>query len=277
MGSVAAETFLLSVDSGFRFCILRAPAEAAVIRGAVIVAHPFAEELNRSRRMIALCAERLAVAGYVVLQADCLGCGDSSGNFGEVGWDDWLSDVERGLDWMASRYSVPAWIWGIRGGALLAAATLPRLSTPPGLIFWQPVVSGRQHLTQFLRLKLAAEMIEGAAERTSTQALLDQLAAGGALEVAGYTISTGLTVGMSNAELWISPNHARSIICVEVGNEPGRELSPAMAKRVAAWRSSGISVATSTVTGPAFWQTQEITEARALIDATVENLVEATR
>src|SRR5438132_772625 len=110
------------------------------MRAAVVVAPPFAEELNRSRRMIALGAERLAADGYAVLEADCLGCGDSSGDFGDAGWEAWLSDIERAHDWIANRYSVPTWIWGIRGGSLLASAILPRLSTPPGLLFWQPVI-----------------------------------------------------------------------------------------------------------------------------------------
>ena len=78
MGAVSADAFLLPVGSGFRFCLLRLPARRAALRGCVLLAPPFAEELNKARRMIALAAERIAAADYAVLEIDYLGCGDSS-------------------------------------------------------------------------------------------------------------------------------------------------------------------------------------------------------
>jgi len=52
--------------------------------GSVLYGHPFAEEMNKSRRMAGLQARALARAGYDVLQIDLRGCGGSSGDFGDA-------------------------------------------------------------------------------------------------------------------------------------------------------------------------------------------------
>ncbi|MDH3314170.1 MAG: hypothetical protein OEN48_07525 [Betaproteobacteria bacterium] len=62
MGAVSADAFLLPVGSGFRFFLLRLLARRASLRGCLLQAPPFAEELNKSRRMITLAAERIAAA-----------------------------------------------------------------------------------------------------------------------------------------------------------------------------------------------------------------------
>ena len=91
------EAFFLSVDGGRlgqRFCLFH-PAQGGVPKGCVLNIHPFAEEMNKSRRMAALQARALAKAGYAVLQIDLFGCGDSSGDFGDASWQDWVGDVVR--------------------------------------------------------------------------------------------------------------------------------------------------------------------------------------
>ena len=65
-------------------------------------AHPFAEEMNKSRRMVALQASALADAGYAVLQLDLDGCGDDSSGFADASWEGWCSDVVRACRWMGS-------------------------------------------------------------------------------------------------------------------------------------------------------------------------------
>jgi len=78
----AAETFLLPVGTGFRFCLLHRPPAGTPARAAVVVAPPFAEELNKSRRMIALTARQLAdqaaldTGGAVEMAARMSGRGD---------------------------------------------------------------------------------------------------------------------------------------------------------------------------------------------------------
>src|SRR3546814_14337350 len=47
---------------------------------------PFAEEMNRSRRMAALQARALAALGIDVLLLDLFGTGDSAGDFRDARW-----------------------------------------------------------------------------------------------------------------------------------------------------------------------------------------------
>ena len=201
LNPVVAQTFLLAADPGYRYCLLRAPSAGIPLRGAIVVAAPLAEELNRSRRMIALGAERLAGEGFAVLEIDYRGCGDSSDDFGDARWDDWIDDLARGLEWVSTRYHAPAWLWGVRGGALLAATVIDRLEAAPSLLLWQPVTSGRQHLTQWLRLKIAADMLGESAGRASTAQLRAQLDSGEQVEIAGYTIHPALASGLDGAKL----------------------------------------------------------------------------
>jgi alpha-beta hydrolase superfamily lysophospholipase len=50
-------------------------------------------------------------------------------------------------------------LWGLRLGALLALDAAPLCDpAPAGFVLWQPVVSGEQFLTQFLRLRVASAM-----------------------------------------------------------------------------------------------------------------------
>jgi hypothetical protein len=62
------------------------------------------------------------------------------------------------------------------------------------LQFRQPVISGKQHLQQFLRLRVAGEMMGCAgAERTGTSALRAKLEGGATLDIAGYTVSPSVS------------------------------------------------------------------------------------
>ncbi|MDO9450700.1 MAG: hypothetical protein Q7J21_09460, partial [Rugosibacter sp.] len=84
--AVTAQPFFLSVSGRSRFCLYHSPVPGAALRGAVVYIHPFAEEMNFSRHMVALQSRALAAQGYAVLQIDLLGCGDSAGDFSEASW-----------------------------------------------------------------------------------------------------------------------------------------------------------------------------------------------
>ena len=53
-------------------------------RGSIIIVPPFAEEMNRSRKMLSAQARRLMQIGYRVWLPDLFGTGDSQGDF--CGW-----------------------------------------------------------------------------------------------------------------------------------------------------------------------------------------------
>jgi exosortase A-associated hydrolase 2 len=263
------DAFFLPVGSGQRFAIYH-PAQGGVTRGLVAYVHPFAEEMNKSRRMAALQARALAAHGYAVLQLDLLGCGDSSGDFGDASWQAWVDDVVRACQWLRRQGDAPLWLWGLRAGCLLAAQAAAQLNATCNFLFWAPTPAGKPLLQQFLRLKAAGDMASGNAKAVM-DGLRQQLAAGDAVEVAGYTLAAKLASGLEQATL-AAPSMAGRLEWLDLSTQPDASLSPAAAKPLQAWQAAGFAVRSQVVNGPAFWQTSEIEEAPALLTATLAAL-----
>ena len=257
--------------AGQRFCLFHRWAGAEA-RGVVLYVHPFAEEMNKTRRMAALQARALAAAGFGVLQIDLLGCGDSSGDFGDAAWEDWTLDVVEGAGWLRRQSPAPLWLWGLRAGCLLAAEAAGRLDQACNFLFWQAVPNGQQPLQQFLRLKGAAEMQSGNAKRVMDD-LRRSLAQGGGVEIAGYSVSAALAGGLEASALR-PPAHAGRLEWFEISARADGDLSAAGAKETARWQQASFAVRRHRVQGPAFWQTSEIEEAPHLLAATVAALSE---
>ena len=272
-----AQPFFLDAGAAARFCLYHAP--AGQCRGAWLYLHPFAEEMNKSRRMAALQARALARSGYAVLQMDLYGCGDSAGDFSDARWEIWQHDLARGLAWLEQQSGCVAGLWGLRLGALLALDAAQERPVA-GLLLWQPVTNGSQFLTQFLRLKVASQMLADGRDGMnnsgggSTAALKQSLVAGQPLEIAGYTLDPALALAIDacNAEKLTPP--ACPVHWFEVAADSDRPLSPAAARVAAAIGKGGAIVATRVVAGPQFWATQEIGECPALLEATLQSLAE---
>ena len=256
--------FLPLAAGGQRFCIARWPAAQAV-RAWVIYVHPFAEEMNKSRRMAALQSRALAAQGFGVLQMDLQGCGDSDGEFADASWAQWLDDLLALAAWAVARQAAPLWWWGLRAGCLLAAEAAALRGGPGHFLFWQPVVAGATALTQFLRLKLAGDALAGPGRQT-TKDLRAALQAGQSLEVAGYELPPAVADGLAQSSL-ARPDATQSLIWLETSMRPDPDLLPASQAALAAWQATPCRAHSAVVAGPAFWQTVEIEDAPALIAA----------
>lgn len=229
--------------------------------------------MNKSRRMAALQSRRLAAAGYIVLQVDLFGCGDSSGALADAAWEIWKLDLKIALEWLRPRVDGPLDLWGLRLGATLAAdvARDPDLGIEQ-LLLWQPVSNGEQFLTQFLRLRLAAEMLADGAAQSGVRELRDTLARGTPLEIAGYDLHPRMAAEIDALRLAdLVPSVAR-VHCLEVSATAEPKLSPASQRAMDAWRSKGLDIRAGAVKGESFWSTIEITECGALLAATDESL-----
>ncbi|MES2018652.1 MAG: hydrolase 2, exosortase A system-associated [Pseudomonadota bacterium] len=251
---MAAKAFFLDG----RYCLYHAPQGSC--RGAFVYLHPFAEEMNKSRRMAALQARALAAIGYGVLQVDLHGCGDSDGDFAEARWEQWQADVGAASAWLHDRLGQPVGLWGLRLGALLAL-DYARSHPVAQLLLWQPVLAGAAFLTQFLRLRVAGDMLADEAPASGTKQLRAQLSAGQRLEIAGYMLAPELAAAIDALDAAnLAP--ACPVHWFEIIAAPDRPLPPALGR--IAWNTQPVHK----VACAPFWSTQEIAECPQLIEAT---------
>ena len=265
------EAFFLDSYPGRRFCVFHPPSTGLSASTAILYLHPFAEELNRSRRMAARQSRMLAEIGCAVLQIDLYGCGDSDGEFGDASWEHWQRDSREAIRWLRKRCEAPLWIWGLRAGALLAADVLQESTDVAGLLLWQPQLSGKDTLRQFLRIKMAQGMLTGD-PGAATERLDKRLANGESIEIAGYMLSPALAMGLRAAELNL-PHRPLRIECLEVVPFPDSASNPTLSARLAKWRDEGHRVRKTKVVGAQFWQMAEPEDLPALLEETRASLV----
>jgi exosortase A-associated hydrolase 2 len=152
----------------------------------VLCVLPFNEEMNRCRSMVTLQAQAWARAGIGTLVFDCFGTGDSQGDYVQARWELWLSDQGAALQWLQRQPGGCVALWGIRLGAILVAQSQAQASSAPlPLLFWQPVVEGKVHLNQFMRVKIAAQMDRPDLPKLTTAAMRQQWDEGRSVEIAG--------------------------------------------------------------------------------------------
>lgn len=258
---VAQQATIARAGTGHRFRLVSGPAQGRP-RGTVVFVPAFAEEMNKARRMSARMARLLAGTGWRVVQRDLAGCGDSSGDFADASWSDWIEDVRAELE-SAQQDGSECWLHCTRAGALLAAPALEAFPRTH-LLLWQPALSGTQHLQQFLRLQAGARIV-GAA-KSDMPSPLQQLRAGASVEIAGYELCAAVAEGMQQAVFDVPASFAGRIAWMELSQDETPTPSPAAQRKAAALRERGVAVSLECLAGPSFWQTQEIEECEALLE-----------
>lgn len=273
-GSIHLSLFLPATDNPSRW-IIHFPA--------------FAEEMNKSRAVVARTARALARSGVAVVVPDLFGTGDSDGDFVDATWATWLADQRRLAEWAREQGAAELLFWGLRAGCLLAAELASNMEHPPEqLIFWQPMPSGKQVMAQFLRLHMAAslkgtisrEQIAG--EKIPTKegdvnkkkeggsGLREKILAGQSLSVAGYQLGSELFQAVEARRLndFVLPtNTSRAVF--EVVARPGMPQNRVIQRQLEQWRQEGQEYDFSQVPGAPFWSTQELGLAPALVDGMV--------
>ncbi|GAB4139587.1 MAG: hypothetical protein Tsb0016_06300 [Sphingomonadales bacterium] len=185
--------FFMPGVAGDIFALARGPwARVADHRQAVLLLPPFAEEMNRSRRLMAELAMALALRDVPTLCCDLHGTGDSAGDFSAARWQVWLDDSRRAIAWMRGQGAPAITVLGIRLGGLLA---LELAAAADRLCLLAPQLDGAQAMRQFLRIRLAADMErrQRGGQAGPSMAMLEQdLQAGGHVTIAGYELDGAL-------------------------------------------------------------------------------------
>ena len=262
-----AEPFYIEGSSGKLFTIYHRAQCAS--RGTVLYAPPFAEEMNRSRLVVACQARQFAEAGFDVLLVDYYGTGDSEGEFWDANLDIWIRDFSICLDWLIAKGATNVYIWGLRFGCLLAAiAVSDRQQNISGWIFWEPVTDGEEIVKDLLRMERISQIL-AAGNRNSLEEG-DTGSKKDIKEIAGYQISIQFLEQLKLIKYDnFAPNnltvyyvHAKSEIAKS--KDRPREGRDGIVK---------IGLNCVNVTDNRFWLTPEIMVANHLLELTTSNLL----
>lgn len=274
--NIIAEPFFLDTPQGKLFAIYHRPVDHNIIRGQVLCVPPFNEEMNRCRSMITMQAQAFAKLGYGTLVFDLYGTGDSDGEYSDARWFIWLENINIGKAWLDQKPGGCRAIWGIRLGAILACESHVLYHTASiSLILWQPVIDGKMHLTQFFRVRIAAQMDRADLPKETTTSMRAQLSSGGSIEVAGYEIHPELAAAIDKAHLSKLPLIAdTAVLWLENSAIDKIEISPASQILLSQWRENHIDTNVQVFIGSAFWQMHERVLASDIIEKTSEWLNE---
>ena len=262
------EAFFLDGQAGRIFCTgVRHPSDPHEgRRPAALICPPFAEEMNKARHVAAALCRTLALSGYDVLLPDLFGTGDSEGDFGDATLEVWRADIDAAIAHLNSPASLH--LIGLRAGGLLAADAALRHQAK-ALVLLHPQTDGRQQLTQFLRLRVAAGLM-GDGEKESVSDLRQTLANGESLEIAGYRLSGQLAAELESLRLLdMPPTATESVYWIELAPQAGRPLMPASQRVIDAWAGGGVVTRITSVVCDQFWATQEIAYCAEIVDETV--------
>ena len=261
--------YFIPAAEGNLFALYYAP-ELNENKHCIIHIPAFAEEMNKSRRMVAMQSRAFMQQGQSVLVFDLLGTGDSAGEFAEATWQGWLDNIATVIEWLKLQGIERFSFWGLRTGVLLALDFLQHSKQPiQQLICWQPVLKGENFIMQFLRLRIAAAMMNSQAPQEKTADLKRALLAGESIEVAGYLLNPELVLPMMQLQAQkMSLDKLPGCLIFELISDAEATASYACLQWHELLQQSDCELALELVQGSSFWTTQEIAEVLALVELT---------
>jgi len=242
---------------------------------AVIFVPPFAEEMNKSRRMMGLLGHSLAAKGVLMVIPDLYGTGDSEGGFSDARWSIWLDNVEQLVHKLKEQGIKTVSFTGLRMGCLLINDYISQQkSAIKRVVFWKPVTSGKQMVNQFLRLRVANSMMDGKKETIET--LRGLLVGEGELEIAGYSLNADLIHTLDEKKISAgSFDSSINLYWFEVLASENQPMPMASTKTIQNLVDRGVDVNVQQFVGENFWANQEIAEIPELISVTSKVFCEA--
>jgi exosortase A-associated hydrolase 2 len=238
---------------------------------AIIHIPAFAEEMNKSRRMVAQQAREFAKNGYSVFILDLFGTGDSAGEFSEASWCQWKSDINSLCEWLQDHGYEVIDFWGLRLGTLLAMDFIGETEYKiRRLICWQPVFFGETFVMQFLRLRTAAAIMNQHTPQEKVSDLKKQLLDGQLVEVAGYMLNPELVRPILNLSMdGLNLQNISEILIFDIVNNLEKKTPATIGKLYDSFKQQIKKFSEFKVLGSPFWSTQEISEVPGLLNETI--------
>ena len=223
------EPAFLEGSAGPLFCIraIRNQIDRRQTLPAVLLVPPFAEEMNRSRRLSTKLRQRLLASEVSeVIMPDLYGTGDSSGDFNDARWQIWIRDLQQLAGKLrGDRGNRPLTIIGVRAGCLLIEEIANGLDMPPDLVVLvQPETSGYEVIQHLLRMRVASRRFSGI-QSESTADLWRMFENGESVDVSGYLIHPQLALELKRKRLNRTPPAGTIGHMLELSTVPAAALS----------------------------------------------------
>ena len=272
--------YLPSSQNSQIFIAHYAPLEQSGVVGdvqTVIFVPPFAEEMNRSKRMYVLCARLLADAGIHSICFDFAGTGDSSGEWGDFDYFDWeknLVDVCQ----LAKKFTSKISLITLRDGALISLGLMKQAEIKlHKCVLWDPVDSGEVLIRQLIRMKIASAMA-GDLKKITTQEVLDGIEQSGFLEVGGYHVTSELIDSIKSQKISNSIEFALSsteLHWMTTGKSSGnsQQQLPICLTKLNLAENLLAQLTMHSVNDVRFWMQQEVTISPLLLRVTKQVFV----
>ncbi len=266
----------LSTNNGTIF-FLETASESSWNKNLVILIPPFAEEMNKSRKIFSSFQHHLSSNKYRTVLFDLFGTGDSQGEFSDATWLLWQQNLIDIIKYVFEQYpEVRINFVALRTGALLLNNSLHQLpkylsSAIHQIHYWNPVFNATQFVNQFLRLKLTGDIMRENGEKLTTKTLRQQLLKQGTMEVAGYQLSAELVEEFEQADASLPKlDNLHIIHFYEISSSA--KITSALSNYISKLQEHHYQIETHSLTGPKFWVSQEICISQPLIDLTTSHM-----
>jgi len=232
--------------------------------GTFIFCGPFAEEKNKSQRLLVDTARAFSATGFNVLRLDYAGTGDSPGDFVDATMETRLQDVLDAIVYCRNVLGESnVGLLGLRLGGALAALAAEKADVR-WLVLLSPVADVRKHFSLALRGKRIKEMLTAG---TGAAALGKEScrAEPGIFDLDGFPITPHLHAEMQRFDVIGRILHYRGPLAVIHAS-----LNPRVPKDVQALRDRysaiGASVSFATVYAEPFWNMHSVPPFERIID-----------
>lgn len=236
---MTTESFYFGPEASQLYGTYHEPVLSADLKHGILLCNPFGQEYIRIHRSFKQLAERLSMEGFSVLRFDFFGCGDSYGSLSEASFERWVKDVACAADELReSAETRNISIIGLRLGAAIAMQYIMESGNAENLILWEPVIDGRQYLTEVF-----------AAHKKWMEDQLNKAESSGELEVLGFEMPGGLKLEIEALHL---ENTAKlhlggdALIIANADREQNRTL-------VRQFKNSNVVADLEVVAAPAVW------------------------
>lgn len=256
--SMIEEPFFFSNKHYRLFSVLHHPLDAKSPHSetGIIFCDPFVEEKLWTHRVLVNFGRLLAKNSYWVLRFDCMGHGDSDGNYEDSSVETRLSDIDRAVGVLKEKTGVKRVVLlGARFGGTLGALAATLNDNVNAVILWNPITNGEKYFQECLRANLTTQMTTYRKIKYTREQMVRDLLDGKPINIEGYLISSQFYKEISQIRLAETlKGYDRPLFMVQIYKEDQVKIDPAFQELSDSWEKEGKPAQFTAVKGAPFWR-----------------------